>query len=71
MNTKKFVHLDSDGKAWGVVATEQLWANVYQLKYNKPEKRLDREVWAELFAQAKAAAIEFGAETIGCRIRRV
>lgn len=70
MNTKKFVHLDGEGKSWGIVSTEQLWANVYALKYNRPEVRLDREIWKGLFAQAKAAAIDFGAETIGARLRK-
>jgi GNAT superfamily N-acetyltransferase len=70
MNTKKFVHLDGEGKSWGIVSAEQLWANVYALKYNRPEERLDREIWKNLFAQAKAAAISFGAETIGARLRK-
>lgn len=70
MNTKKFVHQDGEGKPWGIVSAEQLWANVYALKYNRPEVRLDREVWKGLFAQAKAAAIEFGAEMIGTRLRK-
>ena len=70
MNTKKFVHLDGEGKSWGVVSAEQLWANVYALKYNRPEFRLDREIWKSLFAQAKAAAIDFGAEKIGVRLRK-
>lgn len=69
MNHKKFVHSDSSGNKWGVVSAEQLWANVYAIKYNRPEKRLDPEIWRDLFAQAKAAAIEFGAELIGSRIR--
>lgn len=70
MNTKKFVHLDGEGKSWGIVSTEQLWAHVYALKYNRPELKLDREVWKGLFAQAKAAAIEFGAETLVVRLRK-
>lgn len=70
MNTKKFVHLVGEGKSWGIVSAEQLWANVYALKYNRPEERLDREIWKSLFAQAKAAAIGFGAETIGARLRK-
>ncbi len=70
MNTKKFIHHDGDGQAWGVVSTEQLWADVYALKYNKPEKRLDSENWLNLFRQAKAAAIDFGAVTLEARLRQ-
>jgi GNAT superfamily N-acetyltransferase len=70
MNKKKFVHQDGDRNAWGIVSAEQLWANVYALKYNRPEIRLDREIWKHLFAQAKTAAIDFGAETLNCRIRK-
>jgi hypothetical protein len=69
MNTKKFVHLDSHGNSWGVVSTEQMWANVYAMKYNKPENKLDQNIWKSLFAQAKAAAVEFGADSIEVRIR--
>ncbi len=69
MNYKKFIHLDSSGKSWGIVSTEQLWANVYALKYNKPEKRLDKNIWQNLFAQANESALEFGAEAIEIRIR--
>lgn len=69
MNIKKFVHLDSSGNNWGVVSAEQLWANVYALKYNRPENRLDQNIWQNLFVQAKTAAIEFGAESIESRIR--
>lgn len=68
MNKKKFVHLNSDGESWGIVSAEQLWANVYALKYNKPEIRLDRQLWSSLFTQAKAAAVEFGAISIGARL---
>jgi hypothetical protein len=49
MNTKKFVRLDGEGKSWGIVSVEQLWANVYALKYNRPEQRLSREIWKSLF----------------------
>ena len=70
MNTKKFVHLDGEGKTWGIVSTEQLWANVYALKYNRPEPKLDRAIWKQLFTDAKKAAVEFGAETIVSRLRQ-
>ncbi len=70
MNTKKFVHLDGEGKAWGIVSAEQLWANVYALKNNRPETKLDREIWKKLFNDAKVAAINFGAETIVARLRQ-
>ena len=70
MNTKKFIHLDGEGKPWGIVSAEQLWANVYALKYNRPEVGLDRDVWKSLFAQAKAAAIDFGAMTICARLTK-
>lgn len=70
MNTKKFVHQDGEGKPWGIVSVEQLWANIYALKYNRPEVRLDQEIWKSLLAQAKAAAIDFGAETLGARLRK-
>lgn len=69
MNSKKFVHPDSLGNPWGVASAEQLWANVYAIKYNRPEKRLDEEHWLSLLTQAKSAAIEFGAESIETRIR--
>ncbi|MGE0632741.1 MAG: N-acetyltransferase family protein [Pseudobdellovibrionaceae bacterium] len=69
MKNKKFVHLDPAGNPWGTVSTEQLWANVYAIKYNRPENRINQNIWQGLFAQAKAAAIEFGAESIGSRIR--
>lgn len=69
MNYKKFVHLDSNGNPWGIVSTEQLWANVYALKYNRPENRLDLKGWQDLFDQAKAVAIEFGAHSLESRIR--
>lgn len=45
MNTKKFTHLDANGKAWGVVSVDQLWANVYAIKYNRPEISLDQMHW--------------------------
>lgn len=70
MNKKKFVHLDGEGKTWGIVSVEQLWANVYALKNNRPELKLDREIWKQLFTDAKKAAIEFGAETIVSRLRQ-
>jgi GNAT superfamily N-acetyltransferase len=69
MNSKEFIHHDGDGQAWGVVSTEQLWGDVYALKYNRPEKRLDFGIWLDLFRQAKAAAIEFGAGTLEARLR--
>ncbi len=69
MNSKKFVHPDSLGNSWGVASAEQLWANVYAIKYNRPEKRLNEEHWLGLLIQAKSAAIEFGAESIETRIR--
>lgn len=70
MNTKKFVYQNDDAKPWGIVSTEQFWANVYALKYNRPEVRLDQEIWRGLFTQAKAAAINFGAETLVARLRK-
>lgn len=69
MNYKKFVHPDFNGNPWGIVSAEQLWANVYALKYNRPEKQLDPKIWQDLFDQAKEAAIQFGAELIVSRIR--
>lgn len=69
MNKKKFVHLDSMGNPWGIVSAEQLWVNLYALKYNRPENKINQAVWDDLFNQAKAAAIEFGAESLACRIR--
>ena len=69
MNYKKFTYLDSSGNPWGIVSAEKLWANVYILKYNKPEKRLNENTWYSLFVQAKKAALEFGAEYIEIRIR--
>lgn len=70
MNTKKFVHQDIDGKPWGIVNLEQLWANVYAFKYNRPVAKLPQAVWQDLFDQAKSAAIEFGAETVWIRLRK-
>lgn len=69
MNIKKIVHLDSSGNPWGILNVFQLWANVYGIIYSRPDKRIDKTVWADLFDQAKTAAIEFGAETLTCRIR--
>lgn len=69
MNSKKFIHLDSFGNNWGIVSAEQLWANVYALKYNRPDNRLAKDIWLSLFSQAKAAAQEFGADSIESRIR--
>lgn len=60
MNYQKFSHLDGDGNALAIVSTEQLWANVYALKYNKPEQQLDQSLWLSLFKQAKEAAIILG-----------
>lgn len=70
MNTQKFIHLDGEGKPWGILSAEQLWANVYALKYNRPEQRLEPGIWKTLFTQAKLAAINFGAEIIGVRVRK-
>lgn len=69
MNSRKFVHVDSLGNPWGVASAEQLWANVYAVKYNKPEQRLKEEYWLRLLTQAKMAAIDFGATSIETRIR--
>jgi GNAT superfamily N-acetyltransferase len=69
MNYKKFIHQDSMGSPWGIVSAEQLWANVYAIKYNRPEKRLDPQVWRDLIRQAKEAARDFGADSVECRIR--
>jgi hypothetical protein len=69
MNQKKFIHPDSLGQDWGIVFTEQLWANVYAIKYNCPENKLDKRIWLKLFNKAKAAAIGLGAEVIETRIR--
>ncbi len=69
MNYKKFIHFDSAGSSWGIVSAEQVWSNVYALKYNKPEKRLDQNIWQNLFTQAKDAAHSFNAESIEIRIR--
>lgn len=69
MKTKKFVHRDAEGNDWGIVSTEQLWADVYALKYNRPTVPLCQEAWTDLFANAKAAAVEFGAKTIWARLR--
>ena len=69
MNSKKFVHPDSLGNTWGIVSAEQLWANVYAIKYNRPERKLTEEQWIGLLTQAKSAAIDFGAESIETRIR--
>lgn len=70
MNSKKFIHLDGQGGSWGIVSTEQLWAQIYALKYNKPEKFLPQEEWQKLFSQALEAAKGFGAQVIECRIRQ-
>lgn len=69
MNSKKFIHLDEAGNNWGIASAEQMWAKVYAIKYNRPEKKLERNDWLKLLSQAKLAAIEFGAEVIDCRIR--
>lgn len=70
MNREKFVHLDGEGKSWGIVSTEQFGENIYALKYNRPEIRLGREHWQHLFTHAKDAAIDFGAKTIVARLRK-
>lgn len=69
MNTKKFIHLAGEGKPMAVVSVEQQWANVYALKFNRPDTRFDREIWLNLFAQAKESALNFGAETLVARMR--
>lgn len=69
MNYKKFVHLDSEGNSWGIVATEQLWANVYALKCNRHERKLSPDIWKSLFRKACSAARELRAEDIEIRIR--
>lgn len=69
MKSKKFVHPDSNGIPWLIVSTEQLWANVYAIKYNKPEVVPSAEIWMDLLHQAKAEAIQLGASSIECRIR--
>ncbi len=69
MNYHKFTHLDPQGNPWGIVAIEQLWADLYALKYNRPEKKLSYEDWLKLFSQAKNKAIDLGAKRIGIRVR--
>lgn len=69
MNYKKFIHPDSEGNPWGIVSAEQLWANIYAIKYSKPERRLMPFLWKNLFDQAEKAAKDFGAESLQCRIR--
>lgn len=63
------IYPDSNGNPWGIVSAEQLWANVYAIKYNKPENRLDQKIWLNLLKDAKKAAIDFGAISLQCRIR--
>lgn len=70
MNTKKFTYPDAMGNSWGIVSAEQQWANVYALKYNKPEKRIESAIWLDLFTQAKDAALSFGADTLVSRVRK-
>lgn len=70
MNKKKFTYPDTNGNAWGVVAAEHLWASVYALKYNKPDQQIEFVIWLDLFTQAKQAAIDFGAETLICRVQK-
>jgi len=69
MNAKKFVEFDSQGKPWGIVSAEQLWGNVFALKYNRPEKKLSENQWRSLIQEAKRAAMAFGAQRVGTRIR--
>lgn len=69
MNFKKFSHLDSENRPWAVVSAEQLWADTYAIKYNRPETRLAADVWRQLFRQAYDAAVEMGAGVVGVRIR--
>lgn len=69
MNYKKFIHQDTDGNPWGIISAEQLWAQVYAIKFNRPEQLLSFEEWLNLFRQAKKSALEFGAESLLSRVR--
>lgn len=69
MNYKKFIHQDTDGNPWAIVTAEQLWANVYAIKFNRPERFLMPEEWQHLFHQAKESALQFGAESLLSRVR--
>lgn len=70
MNTKKVIQKNDQGSDWAIVFAEQLWAQLYALKYNQPEILLDSKTWKNLFCQAKEAAIEFGAKTLVARLRK-
>ncbi len=69
MHARKFIFPHASGEAWGVVSTERLWADVFAIKYNKPERHLPASVWMSLFQQAFDAARDFEAKSIVCRIR--
>lgn len=69
MNFKKFEHLNAQGNPWAIVTIEQLWGELYALKYNKPEQIADKEIWKSLFIKARDEAINLGADTIGIRLR--
>lgn len=69
MKHKKFESFDSQGNPWGIVSVEQMWGDLFVLKYNRPEKRLAKNEWDLLFLRAKEQAIQFGAKTIGIRLR--
>ena len=69
MHARKFIFPHASGEAWGVVSTERLWADVFAIKYNKPEILVPESVWMGLFQQAFKAAKDLGAKSIVCRVR--
>lgn len=69
MNYRKFVHSSREQQPWAVVSAEQLWSDVYVIKYNRPAVPPGIEQWRPLFFKAYEAAVEMGAGVVGVRLR--
>ncbi len=70
MTTQKFTHLDDNGQPWGIVHLQNLWTDNYAILFNRPEIKIEKSIWLQLFLKAKESAIRDGAKSILVRARK-